>query len=239
MKAIVLTYDKNAILTEHMISCYSKLWPDHPFTFLIPYQNPERCIPNTKRQYILTPPDLKFTVLTLLQDLDDEEWDYWCIDDKYPIHFEVNRITCIYESITNQDVRGISGILYCRARRMLNPNYLTGNSIFIGKERLLERKAYQQIWIHQFVQVKVLRYMFERFPDKIIQACVMDNLKDRLIKPSTHALFVTETNCAVFGESTSSGVITANCQKSLSEKGFKTPEWQTTLPATAVIIGTI
>ncbi len=38
MKALVLTYDRNHFVTDHMIATYNKHWPDHPFTFYIPYQ---------------------------------------------------------------------------------------------------------------------------------------------------------------------------------------------------------
>ena len=38
MKAVVLTYDANHFLTDHMIDCYQSLWPSNPFQFLVPYQ---------------------------------------------------------------------------------------------------------------------------------------------------------------------------------------------------------
>ncbi len=39
MKAIVLTFDKYMIFTDHMILTYQKLWPNNPFIFKIPYQD--------------------------------------------------------------------------------------------------------------------------------------------------------------------------------------------------------
>ena len=239
MKAIILTFDKNSILTEHMIACYDELWPDHPFIFRIPYQNSERCVPSDKREYVQTPTDIKVTVLSLLKDLEDEEWIYWCIDDKYPIQLTTDHIKPLYESILNNDVQDINSILFCRARKMLDPKNLTDLKIMLGKEQLLERNSYQMIWIHQFVQVKVLRYMFNRFPDPIPRAKLMDELKDRLIKPAAHKLFVTETNYAIFGESTIAGLLTENCLKSLSDKGFALPKWHLSQTAKNTIIGTI
>ena len=78
MKAIVLTYDRNAVLTEHMISRYEALWPQHPFEFRIPYQTTLKR-PDSRREYIKTVTDIKATVLQLIADLDVEEWVYWCI----------------------------------------------------------------------------------------------------------------------------------------------------------------
>ncbi len=223
MKAIVLTYDRNAIITDHMISCYNEVWPDNPFTFRIPYQNKKRFISNARVEFIKSPSAIKATVLTLLHDLQEEEWVYWCIDDKYPIQLKINNITNIYNSIINHEIENIHGILFCRARRMLDPAFVIASSEMAGNERLLERKAYHQIWIHQFVQVKVLRHLFTCFPDIIKNAKYMDALKDKQVKPLTHKLFVTESNLSIFGESLTSGIITSNCLKSLSEKGFQIP----------------
>src|SRR5437016_4718972 len=91
MKAIVLTYDRNRAVTEHMILKYEQLWPDHPFTFRIPYQ--ELAGPaNPRHEYIRTPPEIRPTVLQLIAGLDDNEWIYWCVDDKYPIELVLPKI---------------------------------------------------------------------------------------------------------------------------------------------------
>jgi hypothetical protein len=237
MKAIVLTYDRNKILTEHMIRCYEELWPEHPFTFRIPFQDSKRCFQSPSREYIRTPPTIKPTILRLIEDLDDEEWIYWCIDDKYPIQLEISKITNIFHAIINHENDNINGILFCRVRRMFDPDCVMASMELAGKESLLERKAYHQIWIHQFIQVKVLRHLFTCFPDIIRKAKDMDYLKNELIKPVTHRLFVTETNLCIFGESLISGNITQNCLKSLSEKGFPIPQWQSCELADYTVIG--
>ena len=102
MKAIVLTYDKYRRLTDHMILRYRQLWPDNPFTFRIPFQQ----LPDTDSaglEYIPSPPAIKATVLTLLQDLDDREWIYWCIDDKYPVHIDVPAMQSVLDWIRDRD----------------------------------------------------------------------------------------------------------------------------------------
>lgn len=220
-----------------MISCYDELWPDHPFIFRIPFNSDNRSLLSERREYIKSVPGIKRTVLTLLQDLDDEEWIYWCIDDKYPIRLIISRINLIYNLIKEGHTGDISGILFCRARRMISPEFLTGSQAVVGGELLLERKAYHQIWIHQFLQVKVIRHLFENFPDIIGQPKIMDTLKDNLDKPVEYKLYVTATNYAVFGESTRKGVITENCMKSLQDKGFSIPGWQAVVPEPPGIIG--
>ena len=73
MKAIVLTYDRNRCVADHMIACYEELWPDHPFVFRIPYQNKALNLISERRDYIQTSSEIRATVLTLLEDIHDDE----------------------------------------------------------------------------------------------------------------------------------------------------------------------
>ena len=225
MKALVLTYDKYRPLTDHMIHKYGQLWPHHPFTFRVPYQqlagNGE---PN--REYIQCPPDIKSTVLALFNDLDDDEWIYWCIDDKYPANLDVHGLESIMQWMHSDNDKSADSILCCRPKKLTKQKRLTGKLIRpYNGTTLLERKNYKCIWIHQFLRVKVLRHLFNSFPDKIPNAKVMDKLKRHIGKPNDHRLFVTEQTMAVFGESTMRGVITANCHHSLKSLGLPLPEW--------------
>jgi len=82
-----------------------------------------------------------------------------------------------------------------------------------------------QIWIHQFLRVKVLRYFFTHMRKDISNAKVMDELKNEIPKPDELRLFVTEENHAVFGESTQRGLITESCYRSIKAAGLTLPEW--------------
>ncbi|MFI3179484.1 MAG: hypothetical protein QX188_08010, partial [Methylococcaceae bacterium] len=93
------------------------------------------------REYIETPGEIKATVLALLADLNDEEWIYWCIDDKYPILLQLPQIKSICNYIEDQNPETVSGILFCRARRMMDNQFLTDGSLLIGHEILLERSG--------------------------------------------------------------------------------------------------
>lgn len=223
MKAIILTYDRYRTLTEHMIARYDELWPDHPFCFRIPFQNSDG--PNSsRREYIQSPSEIKSTVLKLLEDLPDEEWIYWCIDDKYPISLNLEKIKEVLQWIKQPSAKEASAVLFCRTRKMFDSNFLqktrwkdeSGNVY-------LQRKGYRQIWIHQFLRVKVIRRLFEQFPDDIPNAKTMDKLKNQLKLPSSHRLLVTEKNMAIFGESTSRGKLTANCYQSMLKSGLNIP----------------
>lgn len=237
-KAIVLTYDRNACVARHMMARYEAVWPDHPFTFRIPYQQQSAVSDMPRCEFVPSPAGIKQTVEALLADLPDEEWIYWCLDDKYPMHIEVSRIASLVRELGDGGPADVSGVLFCRARRMLDEAFLTGNELTLGGHLLLERCAYQQFWIHQFLRVKVVRHLFSCFPEILKPASIMDPLKRAVPKPADHRLWVTAANHAVFGESTRAGVLTENCIESMWQHGISIPTWQPDVAAPTCIIGT-
>ena len=94
IKAIVLTCDRWRAITRHLILKYERLWPDHPFVFQVPYQE-LRGTDTDRIKYHAAPEDIKGTILHLLADIDDEEWIYWCVDDKYPIQLPTDKVTSL------------------------------------------------------------------------------------------------------------------------------------------------
>jgi hypothetical protein len=237
MKAIVLTCDRYRAVTEHMVHKYKELWPDHSFVFRIPYQElGGRATAST--EYVKTPPDIRATVLQLIADLDDDEWIYWCIDDKYPIQFVLPKINQLMtDAIGSPD---ISGLLFCRGKALLRKPEVT---LYPEERRnslgdiYLERKGWHQIWIHQFLRVKVVRHLFSHMPKEISSAKLMDQLKDNIPKLPEHRLFVTEENFAIFGESTHKGTLNQNCYESIKKTDIKLPKWLRRPNGNYVIIG--
>jgi hypothetical protein len=225
MKAIVLTCDRFRAITEHMILQYERLWPNHPFVFCIPYQE-LRGRDTERRKYVNTPEDIRATVLQLLAEADNDEWVYWCIDDKYPIQLVADKIErCTSDALNSSEM---DGLLFCRCRVTLtDPNLTLYDGELSASSGIvyLERKAWFQIWIHQFLRAKVLRYLFTQLPEDIPNAKVMDQQKDKIAKPREHRLFVTKQNFAVFGESTHFGAITQNCYESIAASGIALPKW--------------
>jgi hypothetical protein len=238
IKAIVLTYDKYRSVTDHMIIRYNSLWPKHPFVFRVPFQNATPTL-NNNVEYIQTPSDIKGTVLALISDLDDEELIYWCIDDKYPITLDVQKIEKIYEGLVNENNETCAdAVLFCRCRDMLKEaNLFKDKSQHFAGYVIRERRNYNQIWIHQFLKVKVIRALFNAFPDEINPAKVMDDWKDKLDKPAEHRLFVTKDNFAVFGESTTRGHLTKNCYKSMNKYNVTLPDWISEVTEKEIIMG--
>lgn len=225
VKAIVLSWDRHRVVTQHMIAQYGRLWPDHPFVFRIPFQTLAGVTSN-REEYIRTAPDIPGTVLQLIADLDDKEWIYWCADDKYPIQLITEKFTELFNYAREQE--DMSGLLCCRCRVTLEKPELSlfpGHRVTPDGDVLLERRKWFQIWIHQFLRVKVLRYFFTHMPKDIPNAKVMDELKNDIPKPDDLRLFVTQRNYAIFGESTQRGILTRNCHRSIKGSGLDLPEW--------------
>lgn len=221
-----------------MVGRYAAVWPSHPFTFRVPYQ--QRPLRGARVDARRTAAAIRATVLELIHDLHDEAWVYWCIDDKYPLELVEPPVEQIAEAVLPDRLPGIDGILFCRARRMLLPEYLLDERrAGPAGLRLLRRRDYSQIWIHQFLRVKVLRHLFQQFPESIPEPAAMDFLKEEVALPPDHRLYVVERNLAVFGESTAGGRVTSNCAASLRAQGLGVPEGFDELDAEPVIIGEI
>jgi hypothetical protein len=225
MKAIVLTCDRYRAITEHMILQYERLWPDHPFVFRIPYQKLAG-VETPRTTFVQTPAGIRATVLQLIADLDDEEWIYWSIDDKYPVQLVTEKIADFISNALGS--LEMSGLLFCRRGPTLENPELTlypHKHVNPGGDVYLERRSWFQIWLHQLLKVKVLRHLFTRLPDHLPSPKAMDLLKDKITKPPEYRLFVTEKNFAVFGESTNKGTITQNCYESIVKTDINLPKW--------------
>lgn len=242
MKAIVLTYDKYHPLTKHMILKYQELWPSNPFTFRVPYQKYPKHIKERfgdKVELIESPKGIKQTVLKLIKDLPDNEWVYWCIDDKYLINIKNEEANRFYKMVLSLNDPKICGISFARSRKFLKTAHLRGlnkNLSQKGKDIFLERKDYQQIWLHQFLRVKVLKHLFNQFPNENFIAKEMDYFKDNLKLPNNQKLLVSEKNYVIFGESTSRGMLTQNCVHSLNQLKLKPPK-EFAISGKKIIIG--
>jgi len=224
VKAIVLTHDDNRSVTHHMIECYLYKWPANPFVFRIPFQELEgKNLPNL--EFIRTPKSIKKTVLGLLEDLDDDEWIYWCIDDKYPEQLNTERIIDIYKNINENHMDAADAVLFCLKKDFLKSKVYSDQIISDKAGNIYyKRKGYANFWLHQFAKVKVIRNAFERFPDEIPNAKLMDTLIKNIQVPINQNLYCTAESLAYFGESTSEGALTANCFESMKKMNLPIPD---------------
>ena len=237
MKAIVLSCDKYQPFALHMVTRYQKLWPNHPFEFLIPYQHEaslDKLQQGRKIQAVKTPSEIRATILSLLDQVDPEEWILWSIDDKYPETINVPALETIIHAIQNLDNRKINGIAFTRCRRWRKSQYLIPGKINLAqykkfgvltrKINLIERKDYSQIWLHQFIQTKALRTLIEKFPEITCTPKALDKIKNEIELPKNQHLYVTKRTFATYAESTTRGLVTKNAAESMAKELIDIPE---------------
>ncbi len=217
MLAIVLTYDRNRAVANHMMDCYARLWPGHPFQFMVPFQDKIELM--EKVTHVHSEPGIRATMMTLLSSLPDGETVFWCMDDKYPMWLSVPRIEACMEYAQRPEV---NGLLCCRSGFAFTYKYLTGNQVEMENGETLLEQAIWQIWPHQFIKAGVLRKFFEALPEKLTCAREMDALKDQPIIPRK---YVVKNNRAVFAESMVNGKLTRSCLKSMLENKSGVPKW--------------
>lgn len=230
MKALVLTFDKYMPFAEHMIMCYEQQWPNNPFTFRVPYQSEDVKAYYEKKfgqkvEMIKSPSGIVDTMFALSDDLDENEWVYWCMDDRYPMELDIKEVEKCRRYAEQHD--DIDGLMFCNnPKTWLPENVFWMKHIIKTKEgqKYYRRKNYTMIWNHQFLRVKVVRTFFGLFPRVMKQAKEMDYIKDKSVLPDNQRLYVLNHNIAVYGESTNRGVMLRNCAESFRQKGLPLPD---------------
>lgn len=232
MKALILTFDKYKTFASHTILSYQKLWPENPFHFVIPYQDEavkeyfEKSF-GEKVEMIKSPPGIKDTMITLLDGYDDEEWVYWCMDDRYLISFDKDEYIKTYkwiQSISNKKIASVKCISRPGANAPNHLYYWKGRIKNKYNQTFLLRKSYSMIWIHQFLRIKVLKDLFENIPRDLKSAKEMDYIVNNLTIPNDYYLYNMSKSVVILGESTTEGKITKNCYDSLINNEIEIPE---------------
>jgi len=228
MLAIVLSCDRYSVFRNHMIMQYAALWKTHPFRFRIPFQEEKDAGPlaGIAHEFIQTPLHIKQCVLALLSGIDDEAWVFWCIDDKYPVTVDADTFQQCHNWVLGLEDPSVAGIALCRPDSLTRPSLMNYQDVMQTPwgEQLIGRQAYRKIWLHQFVRVKVIRKLFQGFPDTPFKPKEMDVFHRHAQRPADHRLFVSRSSHAVLGESTTRGQVTKNCADSLLRSGFELPQ---------------
>jgi hypothetical protein len=244
MKAVVLTYDRYRRITEHMLKTYEKLWPDNQFLFLIPFQNDVAINPHGQNiELIPTPRTILATIKNLVDRLSDDEWVYWCVDDKFLLAIDAGSASYFSQYVSAITDERITGLSFCRARYLLRPPHVSERPIATSGrgDPLLARYNYNNIWLHQFIRVSALRNLFEGFPRHDFAAIEMDGFTrqgPKALEVAPHeTMYVTEQNFVVFGESTIGGRVTRGCLENMTRLGIEHPT-NFQVDEKAMVIGT-
>jgi len=220
--AIVMTCQRYMPIAEHMIDSYATAWPGHPFRFRLPDGEAARELAGRRGGCVeLVPTEegegrgrFRAAVVGLLAGIPDDGWVYWCIDDKYVAWLDSATAGAVVKRAMRITDPGVAGLSFARARH-LDGVRRTGEQFVIGGLAFDRRFDYRQIWLHQLLRAKVLRSLFEGFPERIGSAKEMDALHRAARLPDGQRLYVLDRNAVVFGESTIGGRLTSNCAASM------------------------
>tara|TARA_B100001175_G_scaffold173947_1_gene147655 strand:- start:25952 stop:26785 length:834 start_codon:yes stop_codon:yes gene_type:complete len=226
--AIVLSYDENHIFVDNLLFSMKKFCFDSDFIYRIPYNIDKPTYLKKKYhdldiEFIKTHQQIKKTVLSLIYGLNDEDWIYWCIDDKFPVALKRNKVYEILNFLKKNNNPNFCGITFSRTRYLKhaesidNSKTLTTNSNI----KLLKRTSFnRQFWLHQFFRVKIIRKVFDSFPNHDFQAKEMDKYISKIRMNENYEFYVTRKNYVVFCESSRRGIASHSLMRSLKESGI-------------------
>lgn len=105
MKAIMLSYDNNHKYCELTYRMYMDLWPTCPYHFYIPWNKyqPKYFIGKSNVTLIQCSSRIMPTMQALLTNVDDDDWIYWCIDDRFPTSIDIVGMQQLYDHLNNYD----------------------------------------------------------------------------------------------------------------------------------------
>jgi hypothetical protein len=158
MRAILLGYDKHFGFIELTYKAYMALWATCPFKFRIPVNdrsNPdfEFFTDKPNVELIDSPTAFKATARALLDGVDDDDWVYWCVCDRYPSELNVQSISTIYQHITSGRADSYNAIRLVNLHEQVVPH-----PVHIDDLTFFPKVGYMAgFWHHQFLRTKVLR----------------------------------------------------------------------------------
>jgi hypothetical protein len=229
--AIVLSYDKNHIFVDNLLFKMEELWPNSGMIYRIPYNTvkPTYLVMKYKRlelDFIQTPSTIKETVLSLIADLHDNDWLYWCIDDKFPFDINNRKAQQTLNWVRQEQDESICGVSFAKVRvleKLKKSSSLDKDSILHieGNIKLIRRASFANVfWMPQFFRTKIISKVFNSFPDNDFEAKRMDAYLKEVKMDSSFMFYVTEKNYVVLGESASRGIGTQSLKRSMKECGI-------------------
>ena len=178
MYAIVLTYDRQIEFASLLVKSYLETWKDCPLRFRIPYNDFEKIsdvqqsLVSCKVDFIRTKSDIRSTIQSLLQDIGDEEFVFWSIDDRYPIKVRdlkaLNNIFELIEKFANTRIKNIDSIkIFTHPEVVWRKRFETTEAYDISSFTFLDLKFYSQkifpsrgFYMHHFTRARILRKYF-------------------------------------------------------------------------------
>lgn len=160
--AVLLTMDAQLGLAQLVHKRYSRLWPDNPLRFRIPYngmaQGPAMRYLTSQSDCEIVPcgREIRASLRALLHGIAESSWVFWCIDDRFPTWLDRGRLAAVHAELAALP-------LACEEVKLLRwREPLTAKAHIVGGSPFAEQRTRRQwgFWHHHFVRVGVLRRVF-------------------------------------------------------------------------------
>ena len=167
MQSIVLTFDRQLEVANLVVESYNRLWPGCPLVFRIPYQ--ERPVSDLFRAsnicFVKTPVAIRATMEHLLQGCADDEFVYWCVDDRFPVRIlDPDTLHVAYDVRCPRAASPSTPFEWARLSRTAIEQGAQDETrpLVIGKARFFPQRANMQLgfYMPQFIRARVLREYF-------------------------------------------------------------------------------
>ena len=237
MKFIVLSYDRNLACADFVIRQYLRLWPDAPFTFRVPYNE---LIPGhlfsgirDRIEFIKTPSDIRATVDNLTRDLDQDEWVFWNLDDKYPTELASEKLQAVYESLNAFTDKQIKAVQITRNRAgEFKDDVLPYRYATFGGREYLQKYNYRSFFQPHFIRLHHLRnIMVDNDIDGELKEDnkhlgIMPRVDQMLAQPlpDDEKVFCSKESLLCFGETMTNGKLTLNAQDEFKASDIPLPD---------------
>jgi|7_EtaG_2_1085326.scaffolds.fasta_scaffold09550_4 hypothetical protein len=233
MYAILLTFDEQVGFAELVYKKYMEMWPECPLIFRIPFNKKNKCksydyfYSQSNVELIKTGRPIRETMSNLLSDIPNDEWVFWCIDDRYP-NFIYNNESCndqlnfLYNSL-NEVSSGID-----RVKLIKHKEKITEKQVVVGgKLKFLfgaEGSAHGA-WHHSFTRAKQLKWEFLR--KKLGADYKINNLTYRKLNKKHYFQSVIPVKSLIsFAEPCISGKVTPNGLAELKKYNCPIPNYK-------------
>ena len=231
MKAIVLSFDKQMGFCELLYKMYMEMWQDCPLTFRIPWnkENPKYFEDKSNVELIQCDSPIRPTMKALLNGIEDDEWVYWCIDDRYPKQiFNSNKLTQLHDFLqTSGQSAEFDAVKLYRWKEKLKD---TEKYILLDKTYKVQVDKHEWgYYHHQFCKSKYLKEIF-------LSESLSENYRLQQINPfplSKNSLqdiraLVPDEDDVKFGEPCVAGKITPEGEEYLLKYSCEIPCYEKT-----------
>lgn len=224
MYALILTLDRQIEFAQLVIQSYSKLWPTSTFIYRVPYNReyPRVLAQQPNIELIQTGEGIKSTMFSLLNGIEDDEFVYWAIDDRYPVRIRNTRILDRIQAFISADRTNIDAVKLISLDANLCDE---GSRIVLGGIRFRWQTKFlaNGFYMHHFVRARILRNFFLDFelPDNYS----IREFHERLLETGIgNRLLVPRNSLIRFGETSRNGKITLNGLYDLKRYQIKIPD---------------